>query len=191
MVGWPVPGPAGPSPRDSWMPSAPPSAVPVVVRVEKWQTVPWSLLHRRLSHHGGCAAGAGATRVVMGSSGGYASRGETYAGLHHVVLQQDGGRVSVRSLPNSAASSMGMDLVVDGVVLTGTWVEDTGKTGYYRGKRYAGGIQLVAGPGGSRLAGKWVGHGKDGDVNTGPWRLDFLASADRASVAAYDRPPHD
>lgn len=119
------------------------------------------------------------------------SREETYAGLHHVVLQQDGGIISVRSLLNSASSTMGMDLVVDGVVLTGTWVEDTDKTGYYRGKRYVGGIQLVADPSGARLAGKWVGHGKDGDVNTGPWRLDYLAPASRSTVVEYDRPPND
>jgi transcriptional regulator with XRE-family HTH domain len=119
------------------------------------------------------------------------SREQAYAGLHHVVLQQDGGKVSIRSLPNSAGSTMGMDLVADGVVLTGTWVEDTDKTGHYRGKRYVGGIQLVADPSGSRLAGKWVGHGKDGEVNTGPWKIDYLAPATRATVAEYDRPPND
>lgn len=119
------------------------------------------------------------------------SREETFTGLHHVVLQQDGGNVSVRSLLNSASSTMGMDLRVDGVVLTGTWVEDTDKTGYYRGKRYVGGIQLVADPSGARLAGKWVGHGKDGEVNTGPWRLDFLAPVSKATIEEYDRPPND
>jgi transcriptional regulator with XRE-family HTH domain len=119
------------------------------------------------------------------------SREEHFVGLHHVVLQQDENRLSVRSLPNSASSSMGMDLAVDGVVLTGTWVEDTDKTGYYRGKRYMGGIQLVADPSGSRLAGKWVGHGKDGDVNTGPWRLDYMAPVSKATIAEYDRLPND
>ncbi|GAB1642505.1 helix-turn-helix transcriptional regulator [Krasilnikovia sp. MM14-A1259] len=119
------------------------------------------------------------------------SREETYAGQHFVVLQQDGSTVSVRSLPNSASSTMGMDLVVDGVVLTGTWVEDTDKTGYYRGKRYVGGIQLVSDPSGARLAGKWVGHGKDGEVNTGPWRLDYQAEVSRATIAEYDRLPND
>jgi transcriptional regulator with XRE-family HTH domain len=119
------------------------------------------------------------------------SREEQYAGQHFVVLQQDSSQVSVRSLPNSATSTMGMDLVVDGVVLTGTWVEDTDKTGYYRGKRYLGGIQLVSDPSGARLAGKWVGHGKDGEVNTGPWRLDYQAPATKSTVAEYDRRPND
>lgn len=119
------------------------------------------------------------------------SREEQYAGQHFVVLQQDGSTVSVRSLLGSANSTMGMDLVVDGVVLTGTWVEDTDKTGYYRGKRYIGGIQLVADPSGARLAGKWVGHGKDGEVNTGPWRLDWQAAVTKDSIAEYDRMPND
>lgn len=119
------------------------------------------------------------------------SREEKFVGLHHVVLQQDGGSVSVRSLPNSASSTMGMDLAVDGVVLTGTWVEDTDKTGYYRGKRYMGGIQLVADPSGARLTGKWVGHGKEGEVNTGPWRLDYQAEVTRATIVEYDRIPND
>ncbi|WP_201787286.1 helix-turn-helix transcriptional regulator [Actinoplanes sp. TFC3] len=119
------------------------------------------------------------------------SREETYAGQHFVVLQQDGSSASVRSLLGSASSTMSMDLAIDGVVLTGTWVEDTDKTGYYRGKRYVGGIQLVADPSGARLAGKWVGHGKDGEVNTGPWRLDYQAAATKATIAEYDRPPND
>lgn len=119
------------------------------------------------------------------------SREETYAVQHYVVVQQDGSAASVRSLPGSAASTMGMDLIIDGVVLTGTWVEDTNKTGYYRGKRYIGGIQLVADPSGSRLAGKWVGHGKNGEVNTGPWQFDYQAAATRATIAEYGRPPND
>jgi transcriptional regulator with XRE-family HTH domain len=119
------------------------------------------------------------------------SREEQYAGQHYVVLQQEGSQLSVRSLPGSASSTMGMDLVVDGVVLTGTWVEDTDKTGYYRGKRYLGGIQLVSDPSGARLAGKWVGHGKDGEVNTGPWRLDYQAETTKANIAAYNRLPND
>lgn len=119
------------------------------------------------------------------------SREEQYSGQHFVVLQQDGSTISVRSLPGSASSTMGMDLIVDSVILTGTWIEDTDKTGYYRGKRYVGGIQLVADPSGSRLAGKWVGHGKTGEVNTGPWRLDYQAEITKANIAAYDRPPND
>jgi transcriptional regulator with XRE-family HTH domain len=119
------------------------------------------------------------------------SREEMFASQHYVVLTQDGGRVSVRSLPNSASSLIGMDLSVDANVLTGTWVEDTDKTGYYRGKRYVGALQLIADASGSRLSGKWLGHGKENDVNTGPWRLDYVAPATKSSIDEYDRPPND
>ena len=119
------------------------------------------------------------------------SRSQSFTGMHHVVLTQEGSTVSVRSLPNSASSTMGMDLTVDGVVLTGTWVEDTDKTGYYKGKRYVGAIQMIADPSGSRIAGKWLGYGKDAEINSGPWYLDYQAEVSKANIAAYDRPPND
>jgi hypothetical protein len=110
---------------------------------------------------------------------------------HHVVLDQDGNKATVRSLPGSANSTMGMDLTVDANILTGTWVEDTDVTGYYRGKRYVGAIQLIADASGSRLAGKWVGAGKDGEVNTGAWQLEYRAPVNEANISEYDRPPND
>lgn len=119
------------------------------------------------------------------------SRAESFAGLHFVVLKQRGGKASVRSLPGSANSTLGMELAVEGVILHGTWVEDTDKTGYYRGKRYIGALHLVADPSGSRLAGKWLGHGKELEVNSGPWVLDWQASLSKATVAEYDRRPND
>jgi transcriptional regulator with XRE-family HTH domain len=119
------------------------------------------------------------------------SREQSFSGLHHVVLTQEGSTVSVRSLPNSANSTMGMDLTVDGVVFTGTWVEDTDKTGYYKGKRYVGAIQMIADPSGSRIAGKWLGYGKDGEINSGPWYLDYQAEVTKANIEAYNRLPND
>lgn len=119
------------------------------------------------------------------------SRGEQFSGLHHVVLEQDGDRASVRSLPNSAGSTMSMTLTVSGNVLTGQWVEDTDKTGYYRGAQYAGAIQMLADATGSRLAGKWLGFGKDNSINSGPWVLDRLGDVSPDTIAAYDRPPND
>jgi transcriptional regulator with XRE-family HTH domain len=119
------------------------------------------------------------------------SRSQAFSGLHYVVLTQEGAIASVRSLPNSASSTMGMDLTVDGSVLTGTWVEDTDKTGYYKGKRYVGAIQMIANPSGSRIAGKWLGYGKDGEINSGPWFLDYQSPLSKENVAAYDRLPND
>jgi transcriptional regulator with XRE-family HTH domain len=120
------------------------------------------------------------------------SRERMLASVHYVMLMQHGARLTARSLPGSADSTMGMDLTVDGSIVTGTWVEDTSKDGYYRGARYHGAIQLLADPSGLRLAGKWVGFGKDMEINTGPWRLDFEdASTSKATIAAYDRRPND
>jgi hypothetical protein len=118
-------------------------------------------------------------------------RGATFISKHHVVLERHGDRVHVRNLPRGGDSSITMDLTVDGMALTGTWAEETAVDGYYRGKRYHGAIQLIADASGSRLAGKWLGHGKDNEVNTGLWRLDFQASTSKSAIAEYDRLPND
>ena len=118
------------------------------------------------------------------------SRGDTYAGMHYVVLLQHDDRLTVRSLQGSAASTLTMDLTVDGNVLTGTWTEQTDPQGHYKGARYHGAIQLLAEPTGRRLAGKWIGFGKDMDVNTGPWQLTFQdPSTSKATLARYATPP--
>lgn len=117
-------------------------------------------------------------------------RNDIFTARHHVVLLQHGDRLTVRSLPASADSSLTMDLTVDGNVITGTWAEQTALGGYYRGARYHGAIQLLAEPTARRLAGKWIGFGKELDVNTGPWELIFQdASTNKATLSAYDRPP--
>lgn len=114
-------------------------------------------------------------------------RGDSFAGQHFVVLLQHGDRLTARSLPGSASSSLSLDLTVDGAVVTGTWVEQTDPTGYYRGARYHGAIQLIAEPTGRRMAGKWIGFGKDMDVNTGPWELVFRdASTSKATLDRYN-----
>ncbi|MDI6098071.1 XRE family transcriptional regulator [Actinoplanes sp. NEAU-A12] len=119
-------------------------------------------------------------------------RNDTYTGQHHVVLLQHGDRVTVRSLHGGNKSLLTMDLVVDGNVITGTWVEETDPTGYYRGGRYHGAIQLLAEPTGRRLTGKWVGFGKEMDINTGPWELSFLdASTSKATLTKYAEEPEN
>ncbi|BCJ42878.1 hypothetical protein GCM10010168_03820 [Actinoplanes ianthinogenes] len=140
----------------------------------------------------------GPTRSAGGYSGVWLSRYEffsssresTYAALHYVVLLQHDDRLTMRSVPGSAASTLTMDLTVDGNVLTGTWTEQTDPQGHYKGARYHGAIQLLAEPTGRRLAGKWIGFGKDMDVNTGPWELTFQdASTSKATLGKYAQPP--
>lgn len=136
----------------------------------------------------GTHAGIWLSRYEYFSSG----RSESFTGRHHVVVLQHGSRLTVRSLPGSATSSLTMDLEVDGTVITGTWSEQTDPAGYYQGARYHGAIQLLAEPTGRRMVGKWLGFGKSFDVNTGPWELVFQdASTAKVTIEEYNRPPEE
>jgi transcriptional regulator with XRE-family HTH domain len=131
-------------------------------------------------------AGIWLSRYEYYSSG----RDATFTAAHHVVLLQHDDRLTVRSLPNSAQSSLEMDLTVDGHVATGTWSEHTAQEGYYRGAVYHGAIQLLIELTGTRMAGKWVGFGKSFEINTGPWELVLQdSSTSKAAVDAFNRPP--
>ncbi|GAA4802040.1 hypothetical protein GCM10023220_33740 [Streptomyces ziwulingensis] len=116
-----------------------------------------------------------------------------FTGKHHVVLLQHGNRLTGRSLPNASlnpGSPLTLDLQVEGSTITGTWTEQTASEGYYRGARYFGAIQMLAEPTARRMAGKWVGFGKEFDVNTGPWELRLLdTSTAKAQLDSYNRPP--
>lgn len=120
-------------------------------------------------------------------------REDSFVGQHYVVILQHGNRLTVRSLPDACSnpnSPLTMDLTVDGSVITGTWVEQTATDGYYRGARYHGAIQMLIEPTGTRMAGKWVGFGKDMDVNTGPWELRLQdAATNQTTLAKYSRRP--
>ncbi|WP_327745399.1 XRE family transcriptional regulator [Streptomyces europaeiscabiei] len=121
------------------------------------------------------------------------SRDETYDCKHHIVIVQHGNRLTAQSLPGASTnpdSPLSLDLTVDRNVVTGTWIEQTAADGYYQGARYHGAIQLLVEPTGRRMAGKWVGFGKDFDVNTGPWELRLLdRSTGRASIERYSTTP--
>ncbi|CQR63995.1 Conserved Hypothetical Protein [Streptomyces leeuwenhoekii] len=79
---------------------------------------------------------------------------------------------------------------MEGNTVTGTWTEQTAPDGYYRGARYFGALQMLVEPTGRRMAGKWVGFGKEFDVNTGPWELRLMdTSTSKATLEAYSRPP--
>ncbi|RZB15718.1 XRE family transcriptional regulator [Streptomyces sp. F001] len=120
-------------------------------------------------------------------------RDSTFTGKHYVVLLQHGNRLTGRSLPQGSLnpdSPLTLDLQVDGGIITGTWTEQTASEGYYRGARYFGAIQMLVEPTGRRMAGKWVGFGKEFDVNTGPWELRFMdADTSKATIAKYNKAP--
>ncbi|MGH3188211.1 MAG: helix-turn-helix domain-containing protein [Streptosporangiaceae bacterium] len=115
-------------------------------------------------------------------------RGQTFTSRHYVIVLQRGARLMVRSLPASA-SRLSMDLTVNGHVVTGTWAEETERGGYYRGAVYTGAIQMLEEDDGGRFAGRWVGFGKENEVNTGPWSLTLVDEhVDAGAVERWDRP---
>lgn len=117
-------------------------------------------------------------------------RADTFSNAHYVMVIQHGAKVQVRSLPDTAAGGrLLMDLTVNGAVVTGTWTEETNPSGYYHGAVYHGAIQMLLEPTARKMAGKWVGFGRDFDLNTGPWSLELVtADTGRAAMAEYNRP---
>ena len=91
-------------------------------------------------------------------------------------------------MPGSQSRVM-IDLTANGQVLTGTWTEETNPAGYYHGAVYHGAIQLLLEPTGRRMTGKWVGFGRDFDLNTGPWSLELVTiSVTDETMTEYSRP---
>ncbi|WP_030988455.1 helix-turn-helix domain-containing protein [Streptomyces sp. NRRL S-1813] len=121
------------------------------------------------------------------------SRHAAYEGRHYVVIVQHGNRLTAQSLPGASSnpdSPLTLDLTVDRNVITGSWVEQTAADGYYNGARYHGAVQMLVEPTGRRMTGKWVGFGKEFDVNTGPWELRLVdRSTGKAALAQYSTPP--
>lgn len=116
-------------------------------------------------------------------------RGQWFTSRHHVLLLQKGAVLTVRSLP-AFASRLSLALSVNGQVVTGTWTEHTRADGYYRGAVYHGAIQMLLEPTGRRMAGKWVGFGRDMEVNTGPWSLTLVdADVSEAAMNRWNRVP--
>ncbi|GGP94419.1 hypothetical protein GCM10010278_85370 [Streptomyces melanogenes] len=121
------------------------------------------------------------------------SRDATYEGKHYVVIVQHGSRLTAQSLPGASSnpdSPLTLELTLDRNVVTGVWTEQTASDGYYQGARYHGALQLLVEPTGRRMAGKWVGFGKDFDVNTGPWELRLMdRSMSKATLERYSNAP--
>lgn len=116
-------------------------------------------------------------------------RGGTYTGRHYATLTQLGSTVTVRSTDGSY-SRLKMDLTLNGQVYTGVWAERTNPEGYYKGATYYGAVQMLGDPSGRRIGGKWLGFGRDGDVNTGPWRLELVTRpATEKAITEYSRIP--
>jgi hypothetical protein len=135
---------------------------------------------------GGPLTGIWRSRYEYVSSG---RADQTFASQHYVVILHRGTRLQLRSLPGTAPGKVVMDMAVNGQVVTGSWTEQTNPDGYYQGSVYSGAIQLLLEPTGHRMAGKWVGFGRDFDVNTGPWTHELISAETGPDVMAeYNRP---
>lgn len=133
----------------------------------------------------GPLSGIWVSRYEYESSG----REQTFSDLHRVLVNHAGDKITVRSLTRSAPSDLIMDLTQNGAVLTGTWTERTNPDGYYQGSVYHGAIQILLEPSGRRMAGKWVGFGRDWDVNVGPWSLELIThDTSPESIGQYNQP---
>lgn len=93
---------------------------------------------------------------------------------HLVRLQTDGKQFVFESVPNANKSYVIIRVSLNGDIATGSWQEETEPDGYYKGAVYYGAIQLVVSEDQKQLAGKWVGFGKDMEVNVGPWEFTYV-----------------
>lgn len=80
----------------------------------------------------------------------------------------------IESLPDSHSYLL-IRLTLEDAIATGSWHEQTSEKSYYKGATYHGAIQLVMDKDGTRLKGKWVGFGKDMEVNAGDWELEYVS----------------
>lgn len=126
----------------------------------------------------GSLAGVWHSKYLYYSDG----RGKQFESEHYVVLRQRGHHVSAQSLPNSLESVLTLDLTVDGSVVTGTWIERTSPTGYYKGSVYHGAIQLLTDPTVRSMHGQWLGFDKGSNINSGAWELSRVAASTTPSV---------
>lgn len=110
------------------------------------------------------------SRYLYYSSG----RNQDFEGEHYLVLRSDGDQLTGQSLPHTTGSQLKLNLSVDGPVATGAWSERTSPAGYYKGATYHGTIQLIVGPTGREMSGRWLGFGKDFKVNAGEWVLTWI-----------------
>jgi hypothetical protein len=94
-------------------------------------------------------------------------RDQSFTGKHHVIILQRGARLMARSL-------LSLGMTANGQVVTGTWTEQTDTAGCYQGAVYHGAIQLLTEPSGHRMTGRWIGFGRDLEINDGPWTLTLV-----------------
>jgi transcriptional regulator with XRE-family HTH domain len=111
-------------------------------------------------------AGPWESRYAFVSTG----RGAEFEGTHRVVLRIENGRLVGSSDPTSTGT-LELELVIDGLLVTGNWTERTSTDGYYRGAVYHGIVQFVLDPTGRSMIGRWLGPDRHFAIDSGRWEL--------------------
>ena len=104
-------------------------------------------------------------------------QGQEFTGEHYVRAHQQQHHLIFESAAETSASYLIIRLSVKDNIATGSWQEQTDPNGYYKGAVYYGALQLVVSDDGTKMAGKWVGFGKDMEVNVGPWELSYIGKS--------------
>ncbi|TQM16117.1 DNA-binding protein [Pseudonocardia kunmingensis] len=97
-------------------------------------------------------------------------RGQELDGTHRIVVRPERGRLVGRSDP-TPNGTLELDLVADGLLVTGNRTERTAPDGYYRGAVYHGILQLVLDPTGRSMTGRWLGPDRNFEIDSGRWVL--------------------
>jgi hypothetical protein len=109
------------------------------------------------------------------------SRGRRFVGEHLVKAFQRGNKLVFESVNESKKnkSYLVARLVIDNIenVATGSWQESTDKNGHYKGAVYHGSVQLDISDDKELLRGKWLGFGKDREINSGEWEFKHLGKS--------------
>lgn len=100
-----------------------------------------------------------------------------FTGEHYVRLHQKDNHLIFESAAETSKSYLIIRLSIHDNIATGSWQEETEQDGYYKGAVYYGALQLVVDDSAQKMSGKWVGFGKDMEVNVGPWELSFVGKS--------------
>ncbi len=104
-------------------------------------------------------------------------RGQELEGQHYVRAHKKDNHLIFESAAETSTSYLIVRLSIEDHIATGSWQEQTEQDGYYKGAIYYGAIQLVVSDDGKSMKGKWVGFGKDMEVNVGPWELSYVGAS--------------
>jgi hypothetical protein len=95
---------------------------------------------------------------------------------YEVVAELAGNQLILQSTPTDSGAYIFIRLHVDGIYAAGSWTENTEPGGDFAGMVYGGVMQLIISEDRKKMAGKWVGTGRDlekqrPDIYEGRWEF--------------------